>query len=101
VDGHSIGVWEGDTLVVDSTGFNDKSWLGGSGLAHTANMHIRERWTRTTMGTMTVELTYADPEIFVKPWKVVYPLFLAPGENLMENICENNKFQELSAGQNP
>jgi hypothetical protein len=44
---------------------------------------------------------YEDAEIFVKPWKVVYNVFLAPGENLMESICENNKFQELSAGQNP
>ena len=99
--GHSIGMWEGDTLVVDSIGFNDKSWLGIPALPHTANMRIRERWTRTTMGTMTVELTYEDPEIFVKPWKVAFPLVLAPGENLMENICENNKFPELSAGQNP
>ena len=47
------------------------------------------------------ELTYEDPEIFVKPWKAVFNLVLAPGENLMENICENNKFPELSAGQNP
>jgi hypothetical protein len=99
--GHSIGMWEGDTLVVDSIGFNDKSWLGASFLPHTANMHTRERWTRATMGMMAVELTYEDPEIFVKPWKVVYNLFLAPGENLMESVCENNKFQELSAGQNP
>lgn len=99
--GHSIGMWEGDTLVVDSIGFNDKSWLVNSALPHTANMHIRERWTRTTMGTMTVELIHEDPEMFEKPWKVVFPLFLAPGENLMENICENNKFPQLSAGQNP
>lgn len=98
--GHSIGMWEGDTLVVDSIGFNDKSWLT-SFLPHTANMHISERWTRTTMGTMTVELMHEDPEMFVKPWKVGFTLFLAPGENLVENICENNKFPELSAGQNP
>ena len=99
--GHSSGRWEGDTLVVDSIGFNDKSWLGATSLAHTANMRIRERWTRSTMGTMTVELMYEDPEMFVKPWKVVFTLFLAPGENLMENICENNKFPQLSEGQNP
>jgi hypothetical protein len=101
--GHSIGTWDGDTLVVDSIGFNDKSWLLPPTFmgAHTVNLHIRERWTRTTMGTMTVELIHEDPEMFVKPWKVVFNLFLAPGENLMENICENNKFQELSAGQNP
>jgi hypothetical protein len=98
--GHSIGTWEGDTLIVDSIGFNDTSWLE-SFLPHTANMRIRERWTRTTMGTMTVELMYEDPEMFVKPWKVVQTMFLAPGENLMENICENNKFPQLTAGQNP
>lgn len=99
--GHSIGRWEGDTLVVDSIGFNDKSWFGISSLPHTANMRIRERWTRTTLGTMTVELLHDDPETFVKPWKVVYTLVLAPDENLMENICENNRFPQLSAGQNP
>jgi len=99
--GHSIGMWEGDTLVVDSIGFNDKSWLGNSFLPHTANLHVRERCTRTTMCTMAVEVIYEDAEIFVKPWKVVFTLVLAPGENLMESICENNKFQELSAGQNP
>lgn len=99
--GHSIGMWEGDTLTVDSIGFNDKSWLGATALAHSANMRIRERWTRSTMGTMTVEVTYEDPEMFVRPWKVVYALFLAPDENLMENICENNKFPQLSAGQKP
>ena len=101
--GHSIGTWEGDTLVVDSIGFNDKSWLLPPSFMgpHTANLHIRERWTRATMGTMTVELIHEDPEIFVKPWKVVFNLVLAPGENLMENICENNRFLQLSSGQNP
>ena len=95
--GHSIGVWEGDTLVVDSVGFNDRSWLGATALAHTSDLRIRQRWTRTTTGSMTVEVLYEDPEMFVKPWKVVYALVLAPGENLMENICENNKFPQLSA----
>ena len=50
---------------------------------------------------MTVEVTYEDPEMFVQPWKVVFPLVLAPGENLMENICENNKFPQLSGERNP
>jgi hypothetical protein len=96
--GHSIGMWEGDTLVVDSIGFHDRSWLA-SMLPHTAKLHIRERWTRRAMGAMTVELIHEDPDIFVQPWKIVFRLFLAPGETLMENICENNKFQQLSAGQ--
>jgi hypothetical protein len=98
--GHSIGTWEGDTLIVDSVGFNDRSWLRDF-LPHTTKLHIRERWTRTTMGSMTVEMVYEDPETFVKPWKAVFTLFLAPGEDLMENICENNRFPQLSAGQNP
>jgi hypothetical protein len=99
--GHSIAMWEGDTLVVDSIGFNDKSWFGATALAHTANLRVKERWTRSTMGAMNVEVINEDPEMFVKPWKVAYNLFLAPGENLMENICENNKFPQLSVGQNP
>jgi len=98
--GHSIGRWEGDTLVVDSIGFNDKSWLTFF-MPHTAKLHITERWTRTTMGAMTVEVMHEDPDIFLKPWKVVFRFFLAPGEKLMENICENNRFLQLSAGQNP
>jgi hypothetical protein len=99
--GHSIAMWEGDTLVVDSIGFNDKSWFGATALAHTANLRVKERWTRSTMGAMNVEVINEDPEMFVKPWKVAFNLFLAPGENLMENICENNKFPQLSVGQNP
>lgn len=60
------------------------------------------RWTRTTMGSMTVEMVYEDPETFLTPWKVVWALFLAPGEDLLEEICnENNKFPQLSGGQNP
>ena len=98
--GHSIGTWDGDTLVVDSIGFNDKSWLAAF-LPHTANLHITERWTRTALGAMTVELVHEDPDIFVKPWKITFKAFLAPDETLMENICENNKFPQLSAGQNP
>jgi hypothetical protein len=53
------------------------------------------------MDRMTVELIPEDPDFFLKPWKIVFALFLAPGENLMENICENNKFLELSGGQKP
>jgi len=99
--GHSIGTWEGDTLLVDSIGFNDRTWLEAF-LPHTTKLHIRERWTRTTMGSMTVELMHEDPETFEKPWKVVLTLFLAPDEDLLENLCnENNKFPQLSGGQNP
>jgi hypothetical protein len=54
------------------------------------------------MGSMTVEMVYEDPETFLTPWKVVWALFLAPGEDLLEEICnENNKFPQLSGGQNP
>lgn len=97
--GHSIGMWEGDTLVVDSIGFNDRSWLP-SFLPHTAKLRLTERWTRTALGAMTVELTHDDPDIFVKPWKIAFRLFLAPDQTLMENICENNKFLQLSAEHN-
>ncbi|MGH6689067.1 MAG: hypothetical protein ACRD3C_10785 [Vicinamibacterales bacterium] len=98
--GHSIGRWDGDALAVESVGFNDRTYLEAF-LPHTDKLRIRERWTRPTMGTMVVERTYDDPDVFVTPYTIVFTLFLAPGEVFLENICENNKFPELSHGQNP
>ena len=75
-----------------------KSWWGAATHAEHAHQGTVDPHDN---GHDDVELTYEDPEIFVKPWKVVFPLVLAPGENLMENICENNRFPQLSGGQNP
>jgi hypothetical protein len=65
--GYSIGKWEGDTLVIDSTSFNDATWLGRGGLIHSPNMHIVERLTRVG-NEIRYDMTIEDPEMFIEPW---------------------------------
>src|SRR5262247_902151 len=65
--GHSIGSWEGDTLVVDTVGYNDKFWFDSRGTPHTEKLHTDERWTRINYGTMTNELTIEDPGALLRP----------------------------------
>ena len=88
--GHSVGRWEGDTLVVDTVGFNDKSWLGD--YPHTQQLHVIERYTRRDLGHMDVQVVMEDPGTFVKPWTVNMVWNLAPGEETLEYVCtENNR----------
>lgn len=88
--GHAVGKWEGDTLVVDTVGFNDKSWLGV--YPHTEKLHITERYTRSALGYMEVQVTLEDPDTFAKPWIQNMRWELAPQEDLLEYVCtENNK----------
>jgi len=96
--GHSIGKWDGDTLVVDTTGFNDRSWIGGlgSGIApHTEMLHMTERYRRVSYGHMEVAITFEDPGTFAKPWHLNETLDLAPQEEVVEYVCENNKPEHL------
>jgi hypothetical protein len=99
--GHSIGHWEADTLVVDTLGFNDKSWLTmiRHPYPHTDMMHVTERYRRPDMGHLQLEMTVEDPGAFKKPWVVKRSANLDPTDELMENICvENEKDQRhLSA----
>jgi hypothetical protein len=93
--GHSIGRWEGETLIVDTVGFNDKSWVTVQGLPHTDQMHIVERFHRTDLAHMTHEISVTDPATFMKPlvWRADWQN--APGEEIFESICnENNKYRE-------
>ena len=68
--GHSIGRWEGDTLVIDTIGLNDKFWLDGSGIPHTEQLHMVERWTRTNFTTLRRDVTFEDPGAFTRPFTV-------------------------------
>jgi hypothetical protein len=89
--GHSIGRWENDTLVVDTIGFNDKGWIDGS-RPQTEQLHVIERFRRIDLGHMELEITIDDPGAYTKPWKMRRRLQLAPGEEIMEYVCnENNK----------
>ena len=89
--GYSIGKWEGDWFVVDTRGFNDKSWIDDSGRPHTEALHTIERFRRRDFGHMDVEITIDDPQAYTKPWS--FPLqfeFLADTE-FIESVCENEK----------
>ncbi|HEV2199281.1 MAG TPA: carboxypeptidase-like regulatory domain-containing protein [Bryobacteraceae bacterium] len=91
--GHSIGHWEGDTLVVDSRGFNDKSWIGFPFHPHTEMLHTIERFRRPDFGHLEMQTTIDDRGAFSKPWTYSKVLRLAPpGEDLEEYVCnENNR----------
>jgi len=70
--GHSIGHWEGDTLVVDSVGFNEGFWMNRDGLPHTTQMHLTEKFTRTNFDTLNYEVTIDDPGAYTRPWKAAW-----------------------------
>ena len=94
--GHAIGTWDKDTLVIDVTGLNDKSWLlQGTWLPHTEKLHIVERYHRPDLGHLNIDVTIEDPDTFIKPVERHVTWQLAPGEEVMEAVCaENNRFNE-------
>jgi hypothetical protein len=97
--GHSIGHWDGDTLVVDTTGFNDKAWFDGGGIPHTEKMHITERYHRVDLGHLEIEFTIEDPDTFTKPWVIKRAAELAPDEEVQEYVCtENERDREHMVG---
>lgn len=88
--GHSIGKWDGDALIVDTVGFNDKAWLDADGHPRTQKAHIVERITRPELGKLVIEITIDDPGAYSAPWKVTEVSQLAPGWELFEYICNEN-----------
>jgi hypothetical protein len=94
--GDSIGHWEGDTLVVDTVAFNDKTEVPG-GYRHTEALHVVERFKRTSFNTLDYQATVEDPNVFEKPWTIVrtFPL-RTELERVDEFVCENNRdYKEL------
>ena len=87
--GYSVGRWEGDTLVVDSFGFNDRTWLDARGLPHTDALRTTERYLRRTFGQLQVELTVTDPGAFAKSWTATYDLQFQPDSEMVEGVCED------------
>jgi hypothetical protein len=85
--GYSVGRWEGDTLVVESNGFNDKTWLHPEGLGHTEQLRITERYRRTDFGHMQVEVTYDDPGTFDAPLRATVALEYAADDEMLELVC--------------
>jgi hypothetical protein len=88
--GNSIGKWEGDTLVVDTIGFNDKTWLDMIGVPHSEALHVIERIHRVDHDTLQDDILIDDPKTFTKPWSVQKIFKLRPKWEIMEYICEDN-----------
>ena len=86
--GYSVGHWDGDTLVVDSNGFNDKTWVSGYGVSHTEALRTTERYRRLDFGHLHVEVTFTDPGAFAKPWSFAADMALAADTEMLEQICE-------------
>ena len=88
--GYSVGKWEGDTLVVDTIGMNDRTWLDAAGHAHGEQLHVTEKFTRTDSNTLKIEATIDDPEYYTKPWTVVTFATWYPNQEILEYICQEN-----------
>jgi hypothetical protein len=97
--GHSVGHWDGDTLVVDTVGFDDRSWLTPQGHPHTENMHVIERFHRPDLGHLDIEFTIEDPAAYAKPWVIKRVSDLDVKDEVGEYVCtENNKDVEHMVG---
>jgi hypothetical protein len=98
--GHSIGHWEGDTLVVDTVGFNEGFWFDRSGLPHTNQLHTIERFTRADLDTLRYELTIDDPGAYTAPFTGRLNLIREANTELFEYVCQQSNFaHELMVGQ--
>ena len=96
--GHSIGHWEGDTLVVDTIGFNEKAWIDNLGMPTTEKLHTIEKFTRIDYSTLHYQITVDDLGAYTAPWTSGIPLRWSPGESF-EFVCqENNLAPELIMG---
>jgi len=90
--GESVGKWEGDTLVVDVIGFNDRSWLDAYGTPHTEDLHLTERYQLSDPDHLRYEVTIEDPKMYTKPWKSSMVFTRRRDWDLIEYSCdENNK----------
>ena len=90
--GYSVGHWDGDSLVIETTGFNDKGWLDNAGRPATDALKVTERLTRRNIGTLNVAITIDDAKAYTKPWVVNETFRLLPDTELLEYVCnENNK----------
>jgi len=99
-DGYSIGKWEGDTLVVETTGFRDGQWLDTAGDPLTDAAKLTERFRRVDFGHLQVEITIDDPKAYTKPFSFKVNQVLVPDTELLEFICLENErdIQHMNAG---
>jgi hypothetical protein len=89
--GYSVGKWESDTLIVDTVGINEKTWLDDGGHPHSEALHVIERFRRPDFGHLEVQVTIDDPKAYTKPWTVKIRWDLVPDTELLDWVCENEK----------
>jgi hypothetical protein len=89
--GYSVGHWDGDTLVVESNGYNDRTWLDGSGYPHTESLRVTERYQRTDFGHIELQVTFDDPMVFTKPVSVPIHMELITDTEMIEYFCGENE----------
>jgi hypothetical protein len=87
--GYSVGRWEGDTLVVESNGFNDRTWLNNVGLPHTEKLRVAERYQRVDLGHLKVDVTFTDPDAYNKPLQFTLAMRLVTDTEMLEEVCED------------
>lgn len=90
--GHNIGHWEGDTLVVDSVGYNERFWMDRGRSPHTEQLHMVERFTRTDFNSMKYQVTIDDPNVYTEPWTGEFDMRWMDGNALFEYICQDNNY---------
>ena len=88
--GTSVGRWDGDTLVVDSVGYNERFWMGSNGVPHTEALHLTERFRRPDFDTLSYQVTIDDPRSYTRPWTAGWSLRWVEGD-LPEYFCEGDK----------
>ena len=88
--GHSVGWWEGDTLVVETLGFSEDFWIDRTGLPHTEKLRTVERFTRTNFNTIKYETLIDDPNVYTRPWAGGFDLRWSPNLELFEYVCQDN-----------
>jgi hypothetical protein len=89
--GYSVGKWDGDTLVVDTIGFNDRGWLDARGHTHSEALHLTERFHRLDFGDMELQLTIDDAKTYTRPFTIKLKQRLVPDSDLLESFCAENE----------
>lgn len=89
--GYSVGKWDHDTFVVETAGFNDKTWLDGMGHPHSDALRVTERYYRRDFGHMDVEMTFDDPKMYTKPFTIRVPYHLLADSDIFESFCNENE----------
>jgi hypothetical protein len=93
--GYSVGRWEGDTLVVESAGFNDRTWLDRAGHPHSEKLRVTERFRRVDFGHVQYQITFDDPETLTKPLTLSLPVNYQADTDMLENVCNENNRSRL------